>query len=196
MSGIDGILVPGGFGSRGVEGKIAAIRYARENGIPFLGICLGMQCTVIEYARDVLGWADANSTEFDEKTTHPVIDLMEEQRGVTQKGGTMRLGAYPCVLRKGSLAARLYKTPDTISERHRHRYELANGSEAQAALSAAGLSVSGTSPDGKLVEIVELPDHPYFIACQFHPEFKSRPTIPHPLFLGLVTAALARRKEP
>lgn len=210
LKDVDGILVPGGFGSRGVEGKIAAIRYAREHKIPFLGICLGMQCTVIEYARDVLGWQDANSTEFDEHTTHPVIDLMEEQRGITQKGGTMRLGAYPCVLKKGTLADKLYSRKDnsassaslrlcvkntdsaTISERHRHRYELAYDSEARKALEAAGLEVSGLSPDGKLVEIVELPQtkHPYFIAGQFHPEFKSRPTAPHPLFLGLVTAAL------
>ena len=194
LSTIDGILVPGGFGSRGVEGKIAAIRYARERKIPFLGICLGMQCTVIEYARDVLGWEDANSTEFDEKTEHPVIDLMEEQRGITQKGGTMRLGAYPCVLKKGSLAAKLYAQSE-ISERHRHRYELAYDSETRKALENAGLKVSGTSPDGKLVEIVELPQtkHPYFIAGQFHPEFKSRPTAPHPLFLGLVAAALKRK---
>ena len=212
----DGILVPGGFGARGVEGKIAAIKFARENKIPFLGICLGMQCTVIEYARDVLGWKDANSTEFDEHTTHPVIDLMEEQRGVTQKGGTMRLGAYPCVLKKGSLADRLYGSKDrkynsassaslrlcvknsdmaTISERHRHRYELAYDGEAREKLESAGLSVSGLSPDGKLVEIVELPQtkHPYFIAAQFHPEFKSRPTAPHPLFVGLVAAALKQR---
>ena len=207
---IDGILVPGGFGSRGVEGKIAAIRYAREHKVPFLGICLGMQCTVIEYARDVLGWADANSTEFDEETTHPVIDLMEDQRGVTQKGGTMRLGAYPCVLRKGTLAAKLYGATEyaeklkrkvqchsvssvvKISERHRHRYELAYDSDARKQLEEAGLKVSGTSPDGKLDEIVELPQarHPYFIAGQFHPEFKSRPTAPHPLFVGLVAAAL------
>ena len=193
LKNIDGILVPGGFGSRGVEGKIAAIKYAREHKIPFLGICLGMQCTVIEYARDVLGWTDANSTEFDEKTTHPVIDLMEEQRGITQKGGTMRLGAYPCLLKKGSLAAKLYKkemVDGGISERHRHRYELAYDSDGRVALTAAGLEVSGISPDGKLVEIVELPKHPYFIACQFHPEFKSRPTAPHPLFVGLVDAAL------
>jgi CTP synthase len=187
----DGILVPGGFGSRGVEGKIAAIRYAREHKIPFLGICLGMQCTVIEYARHVLGWKDANSTEFDEKTAHPVIDLMEEQRGITQKGGTMRLGAYPCVLKKGSLAAKLYGQSE-ISERHRHRYEFANATEAEQAIESAGLKATGLSPDGKLVEIVELPGHPYFIASQFHPEFKSRPTAPHPLFNGLVKAALKR----
>ena len=199
LKDIDGILVPGGFGSRGVEGKIAAIKYAREKKIPFLGICLGMQCTVIEYARDVLGWKDANSTEFDEKTTHPVIDLMEEQRGITQKGGTMRLGAYPCVLKSGSLAAKLYgataTTSSTISERHRHRYELAYESEARKQLEAAGMKVSGLSPDGKLVEIVELPGHPYFIASQFHPEFKSRPTTPHPLFNGLIKAALKGQKK-
>ena len=220
LKDIDGILVPGGFGSRGIEGKIAAIRYAREHKIPFLGICLGMQCTVIEYSRDVLGWKDANSTEFDEHTAHPVIDLMEEQRGVTQKGGTMRLGAYPCVLKKGSLASKLYKDAltgftrltrltipknpvnpvekkfmaGTISERHRHRYEFANNTEAQKAIEAAGLVATGLSPDGKLVEIVELPKHPYFIASQFHPEFKSRPTEPHPLFLGLVSAALKEKK--
>ena len=191
---IDAILVPGGFGSRGVEGKIAAIRYAREHKLPFLGICLGMQCTVIEYARNVIGWDDANSTEFDGETTHPVIDLMEEQRGITQKGGTMRLGAYPCMLKKGTLAAKLYGEGQ-ISERHRHRYELAYDSDARKRLEAAGLKVSGVSPDGKLAEIVELPSHPYFIACQFHPEFKSRPTAPHPLFLGLVSAALKEEKS-
>ena len=201
LKGVDGILVPGGFGSRGVAGKCLAIKYAREHKIPFLGICLGMQCTAVEYARDVVGWADANSTEFDPATAHPVIDLMEAQKGVTQKGGTMRLGAYPCVVRKGTLAARLYapaygekgKEDFTISERHRHRYELNYDSEGRKALEAAGLKVSGTSPDGTLVEIVELPGHPYFIACQFHPEFKSRPTAPHPLFGGLVAAALKRR---
>ena len=213
LSKVDGVLVPGGFGSRGVEGKIAAIKYAREKKIPFLGICLGMQCTVIEYARDVLGWKDANSTEFDEKTAHPVIDLMEEQRGITQKGGTMRLGAYPCVLKAGSLAAKIYagwarsgatepscgragaRPSPTISERHRHRYEFAHAGEAQRAIEAAGLVASGLSPDGKLVEIVELPSHPYFIASQFHPEFKSRPTAPHPLFNGLVKAALHRHAQ-
>ena len=220
LATFDGILIPGGFGSRGVEGKIAAIRYAREHKVPLLGICLGMQCAVIECSRDLLGWTDANSTEFDPATKHPVIDLMESQRGVTQKGGTMRLGAYPCVLRKGSLAARLYgkctmhnaqctmkareeakalcieHSALCIAERHRHRYELAMDSEARRALEAAGLRVSGVSPDGSLAEVVELPGHPYFIACQFHPEFKSRPTAPHPLFLGLVTAALARKSSP
>ena len=215
LAEIDGILVPGGFGARGVEGKIAAVKYAREHKIPFLGICLGMQCTVIEYARDILGWKDANSTEFDENTAHPVIDLMDEQRGITQKGGTMRLGAYPCVLKKGTLASKLYGTTEhtehtektrrkvqcnsvssvvKISERHRHRYELAYESEARKLLEESGLKVSGISPDGKLVEIVELPKHPYFIACQFHPEFKSRPTAPHPLFFGLVAAALKGKK--
>ena len=198
LADVDGILVPGGFGSRGVAGKCRAIRFARERQIPFLGICLGLQCVAIEYARDIVGWADANSTEFDPKTAHPMIDLMETQKGVTQKGGTMRLGAYPCVVRKGTLAARLYApaygvkdTADfTIFERHRHRYELGYDTVGRAALEAAGLRASGVSPDGALVEIVELPGHPYFIAAQFHPEFKSRPTAPHPLFDGLVAAAL------
>ena len=189
LKGVNGILVPGGFGSRGVDGKIVAIKYAREHKVPFLGICLGMQCTAIEYARNVVGWKDANSTEFDEKTAHPVIDLMADQKGVTQKGGTMRLGAYPCVIEPGTLAAKLYKSTK-ISERHRHRYELSYDSEGRRALEKAGLKVSGTSPDGRLVEIVELPGHPYFIAGQFHPEFKSRPTEPHPLFEGLVRSAL------
>lgn len=190
----DGILVPGGFGQRGVEGKIAAIRHARESKVPFLGICLGMQCAVIEYARDALGWKDANSTEFDANTAHPVIDLMPEQRGVTQKGGTMRLGAYPCLLANGTLAAKLYGRRE-ISERHRHRYEFARRSEFARAIETAGLRIAGTSPDGTLVEVVELPDHPYFIATQFHPEFKSRPTAPHPLFDGLVKAALKGRRK-
>ena len=189
FAGVDGVLVPGGFGDRGVAGKIAAIKYAREKKLPFLGICLGMQLTALEYARNVVGWKDANSTEFDAKCAHPVIDLMAEQRGVTQKGGTMRLGAYPCMLANGSLAAKLYRQAQ-ISERHRHRYELNYDSPGREALERAGLRVSGTSPDGKLVEIVELPGHPYFIASQFHPEFKSRPTRPHPLFDGLVAAAL------
>ena len=205
LKDVDGILVPGGFGNRGVPGKCLAIKYAREKNIPFLGICLGMQCTAIEYARDVIGWKDADSTEFNEKTAHPVIDLMASQKGVTQKGGTMRLGAYPCIVKKGTLAYKLYnregwnqgKTEDgnlKISERHRHRYELNYDSEGREALENAGLKVSGVSPDGKLVEIVELPTHPYFIAGQFHPEFKSRPISPHPLFDGLVAAALAFRR--
>lgn len=192
LDGVDGILVPGGFGSRGVAGKCIAIRHARERRLPFLGICLGMQCVAIEFARDVIGWADANSTEFDPNTSHPVIDLMAEQRGVVQKGGTMRLGAYPCVLKKGSRAAKLYGKTE-ISERHRHRYELNYDSEARPALEQAGLKVAGVSPDGRLVELLELEGHPYFEACQFHPEFKSRPTAPHPLFDGLVAAALAHR---
>ena len=220
LKGVDGILVPGGFGSRGVAGKCLAIKYAREHKIPFLGICLGMQCTVIEFARDVLGWADANSTEFDPKTTHPVIDLMESQKGVTQKGGTMRLGAYPCVVKPKTLAAKLYERSGEVEkwrsgevekwkggkggggellihERHRHRYELGYDTPAREAIEKAGLKVSGTSPDGSLVEIVELPGHPYFIAGQFHPEFKSRPTAPHPLFDGLVATAMAvHRKKP
>ncbi len=214
LAGIDGILVPGGFGARGVDGKIAAIRFAREKGIPFLGICLGMQCAVIETARNLLGWKDANSTEFDATTAHPVIDLMPNQRGVVGTGGTMRLGAYPCVLEKGSLAAKLYgrkerkehkvfvdsvsvvaKSKMVVSERHRHRYEFAARTEMQKALEAGGLCVSGLSPDRSLVEIVERRDHPFFIACQFHPEFKSRPTTPHPLFVGLVTAALAHKSS-
>ena len=194
LKNVDGILVPGGFGTRGVPGKCLAIKYAREHKIPFLGICLGMQCAVIEFARDVVGWKDANSTEFDPQTTHPVIDLMEEQKKITAKGGTMRLGAYPCVLKKDSVAAKLYGATK-ISERHRHRYELAYDSEARRAIEAKGLRVVGTSPDGKLVEMVELPGHPYYEACQFHPEFKSRPTAPHPLFDGLVAAALKRHKK-
>ena len=179
--------MPGGFGSRGVEGKIAALRHARTHGIPTLGICLGMQCMVIEYARSVLNYNAANSTEFDETTAYPVIDLMENQRGVTSKGGTMRLGAYPCQLVEGSLAAKLYGVLP-ISERHRHRFEYNNAYRAD--LEKAGLRVCGTSPDQSLVEMVELPDHPYYIGCQFHPEFKSRPFAPHPLFVGLVQAAL------
>ena len=185
----DGILVPGGFGSRGVNGKIRAIQYARENKIPFLGICLGMQCAVIETARNVLGWADANSTEFAPETTHPVIDLMAEQRNITDKGGTMRLGAYDCRLRHGSLAEKCYGKTD-ISERHRHRYEY--NSQFKDELEKAGLKISGVNPQHDLVEIVELPNHPYFIACQFHPEFKSRPQAAHPLFDGLIAAALQR----
>jgi CTP synthase len=191
LEGVDGIVVPGGFGVRGIEGKIAAVRYARENGIPFLGLCLGLQCAVIEFARHRLGLAEAHSTEFDPTTLHPVIDLMEEQESVEEKGGTMRLGLYAARLAEGSLARRLYGQ-ELIYERHRHRYEVNN--RYRADLEAAGLALSGISPDGRLVEMIELPGHPYFIASQFHPEFKSRPDAPHPLFVGLVRAARERRR--
>ena len=186
LSGLQGIIVPGGFGNRGVEGKIETIRYARENNIPFLGICLGMQMAVVEFARNVLGLKDANSSEFSETTQNPVIHIMEEQIGIDKKGGTMRLGAYPCILKEGSLAKELYGQ-EKISERHRHRYEYNN--DYKERLEKAELICSGTSPDGKLVEIVEYRNHPYFIAGQFHPEFKSRPNKPSPLFVGLVKAA-------
>lgn len=166
---MQGIIVPGGFGNRGVEGKIETIRYARENKIPFLGICLGMQMAVVEFARNVLGLKDANSAEFNEKTTNPVIHIMDDQIGIDKKGGTMRLGAYPCILKEGTLAKELYGK-EQISERHRHRYEYNN--EYKERLEKAGLICSGTSPDGKLVEIVEYKEHPYFIAGQFHPELK------------------------
>ncbi|MCS7236906.1 MAG: CTP synthase [Thermoguttaceae bacterium] len=192
LSGVDGILVPGGFGERGIQGKIQAIRFARERRIPFFGICLGMQCAVIEFARNVLGWREANSTEFDRETPYPVICLMDEQRNVTDKGGTMRLGAKPAVLVPGSRAAECYRT-DVIWERHRHRYEL--NTQYLDALTASGLAVAATSPDRKLVEIVEIPSHPWFVGVQFHPEFKSKPTAPHPLFVGFVRAALARRQS-
>ncbi len=190
LAGYDGILVPGGFGDRGVPGKIKAVRYAREHQIPFLGICLGMQCAVIEFARNVCNMEDANSTEFDPTTAHPVIALMETQKNVTDKGGTMRLGAYPCVLKPGSKAAEAYGTEE-ISERHRHRYEF--NSTFRETLEANGLQISGTSPDGTLVEIVELPEHPWFVACQFHPEFKSTPLEAHPLFRNFIRAALRSR---
>ncbi|MBM4156725.1 MAG: CTP synthase [Lentisphaerae bacterium] len=192
LARVHGILVPGGFGSRGIEGKIQSVRYARENGVPFLGICLGLQCAVIEYARNVCGLAGANSTEIDKATPHPVVCLMSEQEKVIDLGGTMRLGAWACALKAGSLAAKLYGST-SISERHRHRYEVSNKHRPQ--LEAAGLSLSGTSPDGALVEMVELPGHPYFIATQAHPEFKSQPLAPHPLFAGLVGAALKRCTE-
>ena len=180
------IVVPGGFGSRGIEGKIETIKYARENNIPFLGICLGMQMAVVEFARNVLGLADANSVEFNEKTTAPVIHIMEEQKGIDKKGGTMRLGAYECKIKDKSLAHNVYGKLQ-ISERHRHRFEYNNYYKQK--FEAAGLIASGTSPDGKLVEIVEIPKHPYFIASQFHPELKSRPNNPAPLFVGLIKAA-------
>jgi CTP synthase len=189
LSGLDGILVPGGFGDRGTEGKIEAIRYAREKGLPFFGICLGMQMAVVEFARHVAGLEDANSREFDKDTPHAVVDLMEGQRGVRDKGGTMRLGAYPCSLQPGTLVAKLYGAQE-ISERHRHRYEVSN--EHRELLVQKGLVVSGTSPDKRLVEMVELKEHPFFVGCQFHPEFKSRPMAPHPIFAGFVGAALER----
>jgi len=188
----DAVLVPMGFGPRGTEGKIEAVRYAREERVPFLGICFGMQMAVIEYARNVCGLAGANSSEVDEDTPHAVIDLMSDQRVVTKKGGTMRLGAYPCVLAEHSVAAKLYGKRK-ISERHRHRYEFNN--EYRETLTKNGLILSGVSPDDSLVEIVEIADHPWFVACQFHPEFKSRPFDCHPLFKGFVRAALQRKAE-
>lgn len=192
LQGIDGIIVPGGFGGRGIEGKIQTVKYARENNIPFLGICLGMQMAVVEFARDILNIKDANSLEFDEKTKNPVIHIMESQKNITKKGGTMRLGAYPCILKKSSLASKLYKTEE-ISERHRHRYEFNN--EYKRIMEDNGMTFSGTSPDGDLVEIIELKKHPYFIAAQFHPELKSRPDKPHPLFVGLLKAAKKKIEE-
>ena len=192
LQGIDGIIVPGGFGNRGIEGKIQTVKYARENNIPFLGICLGMQMAVVEFARDILNIKDANSLEFDEKTKNPVIHIMESQKNITKKGGTMRLGAYPCILKKSSLASKLYKTEE-ISERHRHRYEFNN--EYRKEMEDNGMTISGTSPDGELVEIIEIKNHPYFIASQFHPELKSRPDKPHPLFVGLLKAAKKKIEE-
>jgi len=188
---VDGIVVPGGFGSRGVEGKIIAAKYAREHQVPYLGLCLGMQVMVIEYARNVLGMEDANSPEFDQRTRHPVVDLMAEQRGLEDKGGTMRLGLYPCMIQPGTLAARLYRT-EHVEERHRHRYEVNNA--YRQALEEHGLIMSGLSPDGILVEMAEVKDHPFMIGCQFHPEFLSRPTSPHPLFSGFIEAVCQRRK--
>ena len=189
---VAGVLVPGGFGIRGIEGKVAAITYAREEGIPFFGICLGMQCAVIEFARQVCGLKGANSREFDPETPHPVIDLMPEQRGIANLGGSMRLGAYPCQLRQGSRASQAYGREE-VSERHRHRYEVNN--EDRSLLESRGLVISGVSPDGKLVEMIELADHPWFVGCQFHPEFKSRPRHPHPLFRAFVRATLEHRKR-
>jgi len=203
LKGCDGVLVPGGFGTRGIEGKMIAIKYAREKKVPFLGICLGMQLSVIEFARNVLGWKDANSTEFDKNTTKPVIYLMKEwfdyRTGKVEKrdetsdlGGTMRLGAYPCRLLKGSKAWEAYQKEE-IFERHRHRYEFNNAYRED--IEKAGLKVVGTSPDGELVEIVELENHPWFVGVQFHPEFKSKPTAPHPLFRAFVKAAYQHKKD-
>jgi len=199
LGGVDGVIVTGGFGRRGIEGKIASAQYAREQRLPYLGLCLGLQMAVVEYARNVCRLKEANSSEFDEEslrpTPHPVIHLMPSQETVRWKGGTMRLGAYPCALKPGTLAARLYGET-AISERHRHRYEVNN--EYRQILSGCGMVFSGTSPDNVLVEIIELPQeqHPFFIASQFHPEFKSRPNRAHPLFRGLVEAMLRRQAEP
>lgn len=192
MKDSDGILVPGGFGERGVEGKIIAAQYAREHDIPYLGICLGMQIAVIEYARNVLGYNDAHSSELAPETTHPVIDLMPEQKDVEDLGGTMRLGLYPCKITEGTLAHKIYGA-DLIYERHRHRYEFNNFYRKE--LIDAGLVISGQSPDDKLVEMVEVPDHPWYIGVQFHPEFKSRPNHAHPLFREFIGAALKKNKD-
>jgi CTP synthase len=189
---VDGIVVPGGFGSRGIEGKIMAARYAREKRVPYLGLCLGMQVMTVEFARHVLDHEDANSTEFDRSTSAPVIDLMIEQKAITDMGGTMRLGLYPCVLQPGTKAAAAYGVSQ-VDERHRHRFEFNNAYRDE--FERAGMVFSGLSPDGKLVEIAELADHPYMVGSQFHPEFLSRPMKPHPLFVGLVKAAKERHKK-
>ena len=193
LKGVDAIVVPGGFGSRGVEGKIRTARYARENKIPYLGLCLGLHVMVIDYARNVLGLEDANSTEFDKMTEYPVINLMSDQKGLDRLGGTMRLGLYPCHILEDTLARNLFNQ-DLIEERHRHRYEVNN--DYRVSMEEQGLVFSGQSPDGMLVEMVENPDHPYMISCQFHPEFLSRPNRPHPLFLGLIQAACRRKGLP
>lgn len=191
LSDVQAVVVPGGFGVRGIEGKLNVIKYARTNNLPFLGLCLGMQCAVIEYARNVVGLKGANSKEFDENAVYPVIDLMLEQKNVQAYGGTMRLGAYDCVVKKGTKAHKAYGS-DLISERHRHRYEVNN--EYLKQIADAGLVFSGMSPDGMLAEMVELPELDWFVASQFHPEFKSRPEHPHPLFKGLIDAAVKRVK--
>lgn len=191
LSGYHGILVPGGFGERGIEGKVQAIKFARERGIPFFGICLGMQCAVIEYGRHMIGLDGAHSSEFDKDSSHPVICLLDEQQNVTQMGGTMRLGKQPTKLDRHSLAGKAYGRED-VEERHRHRYEFNNQYRAQ--FEANGMRFAGTSPDGGLVEIIEVPDHPWFVAVQYHPEFKSKPLAAHPLFLGFVEAAIQRRQ--
>jgi CTP synthase len=192
MHSFDGLLVPGGFGVRGVEGMVEAIKAAREGGTPFFGICLGMQVAIIEFARDVCGLDDSNSSEFAPECANAVVSLMESQQHVQDMGGTMRLGAYPCRLRPGSKAAEIYGQPE-ISERHRHRYEVSN--EFRELFQEKGMRLSGLSPDASLFEMIELPDHPHFIACQFHPELKSRPTRPHPLFAAFIAAAVAARRK-
>ncbi|MEO1401202.1 MAG: CTP synthase [Cyanobacteria bacterium J06635_1] len=192
LAGVHGVVVPGGFGSRGIEGKIRTVRYVRDKGIPFLGLCLGMQCAVVEWARNVANLDNANSSEINPETSNPVINLLPEQEDVVDLGGTMRLGLYPCRLEPNSLARRLYQE-EVVYERHRHRYEFNNA--YRNLFLDTGYKVSGTSPDGRLVEIIEHSDHPFFIASQFHPEFQSRPNTPHPLFLGLAEAALQRAKQ-
>jgi len=192
LAGMDAVVVPGGFGNRGVDGKVAAIRWAREQRVPFLGLCLGMQCAVIEWARHVAGLVGATSAELDPQTPHPVIHLLPEQQDVVDLGGTMRLGVYPCRLQPGTRGHRLYGE-EVVYERHRHRYEFNNA--YRNLFLESGYAISGTSPDGRLVELIELKDHPYFTACQYHPEFLSRPGKPHPLFLGLIGAAQGRRGE-
>jgi CTP synthase len=192
LSGIDGILVPGGFGHRGIAGKIEAIRYARERQIPYFGICLGPQCAVIEFGRNVVGLADANTTENEPGCRHPVVCLLDDQYAITHLGGTMRLGSYPCKLIEGSRAHQAYGSL-LVHERHRHRYEFNNQYRQQ--FLANGMVFSGTSPDEKLVEVIELPQHPWFVAVQCHPEFKSKPTQPHPLFRGFIQASLNRRER-
>ena len=192
FSDVSGILVPGGFGTRGIDGKIAAIKYARENNIPFLGLCLGMQLSIVEFVRDVVGYRDAHSIELDPSTTHPVISLMPDQEGITDIGGTLRLGSYPCVLDKESKAYELYGS-ELIHERHRHRYEVNN--DFRKDLTENGMKLSGISPDGRIIEMIEIPSHPFFVATQAHPELKSRPNRPHPLFLGFVEAALDKKNN-
>lgn len=192
LSDVDGIIVPGGFGDRGIEGMICAIQYAREHQIPYLGLCLGMQLTIVEFARNVLGLSDAHSSEFSETTSNPVIHIMPDQDGVTDLGGTLRLGAYPCILNEESKAYQLYGSK-TIQERHRHRYEVNNA--YRQSLTENGMLLSGCSPDGRIVEMIEIPSHPWFIGTQAHPEFKSRPNKPHPLFTGFICASLEHQKK-
>jgi CTP synthase len=192
LAGYHGLLVPGGFGVRGVDGMVEAIRAAREDNIPFFGICLGMQVAIIEFARNVLRLDDSHSSEFAPECANPVISIMEEQKHVTDMGGTMRLGAYPCRLQRGSKVAEIYGVPE-VSERHRHRYEVSN--QYRDAFTANGLRLSGLSPDGSLVEIVELETHPWFVGVQFHPELQSRPTRPHPLFAGFIAAAVSAKRR-
>jgi CTP synthase len=187
LSGVDGVVVPGGFGYRGIEGKMLAAKWARENKVPYLGLCLGMQVMCVEFARHILGWEDANSTEFDNATQHPVIDLMPDQKSLSELGGTMRLGHYPCVLKPGTKAGEAYQC-EQVNERHRHRFEVNNAFRDQ--FEAAGMCFSGLSPDGRLVEIAEIADHPFMVGSQFHPEFQSRPNKPHPLFNAFIKAAI------